>query len=112
MTSLKCFPGNPRGAYPYSPELRRRASGTKLAARAVYMKMLFSSSDHGAVKLVRKKLFEAGIRCQIRQNPVAQGVFGVPAYPELWVDNDGDILKALRLLGTRRLSQMTVVFQE
>ena len=76
------------------------------------MKILFSSSDRGEVKQVRKKLFEAGIRCEIRQNPVAQGVFGVPAYPELWVKNDGDILKALRLLGTRRLSQMTVVFQE
>ncbi len=74
------------------------------------MKMLFSSTDRGEVRQVRKKLYEAGIKCQIRRNPVAQGVFGVPAYPELWVNNDGDILKALRLLGTRRLSQMTVVF--
>ena len=74
------------------------------------MKMLFSTSDHGEVKQVKKKLFEAGIKCEIRQNPVAQGVFGVPAYPELWVNDEGDILKALRLLGTRRLSQMTVVF--
>jgi hypothetical protein len=74
------------------------------------MKILFSASDHEEVKQVKKRLFEAGIKCQIRQNPVAQGVFGVPAYPELWVNNDGDILKALKLLGTRRLSQMTVVF--
>jgi hypothetical protein len=74
------------------------------------MKMLFSTSDHVEVKQVKKKLFEAGIKCEIRQNPVAQGVFGVPAYPELWVNEDGDILKALKLLGTRRLSQMTVVF--
>ncbi len=76
------------------------------------MKILFSPSDRGEVKQVHKRLFEAGIKCEIRRNPVAQGVFGVPAYPELWVSDDNDILKALRLLGTRRLSQMTVVFQE
>ena len=74
------------------------------------MKMLFSSSDRGQVRQVRKKLFEAGIRCEVRQNPVAQGVFGIPAYPELWVSNDGDILKALKLLGNQRLSEMTVIF--
>jgi hypothetical protein len=74
------------------------------------MKMLFSTTDGGEVKLVRKKLFEAGIRCEVRQNPVTQGVLGAPAYPELWVNDDGDIPKALRLLGTRRLSQMTVIF--
>jgi len=77
---------------------------------AQFMKMLFSATDRGEVKLVRKKLFEAGIRCEVRQNPVAQGVFGVPSCPELWVNDDGDILKALRLLGTRRLNQMTVIF--
>jgi hypothetical protein len=76
------------------------------------MKMLFSSSDRGQVRLVRKKLFEAGIACEVRQNPVAQGVFGIPSYPELWVHDDGDILKALRLLGSRRLKQMTVIFSE
>jgi hypothetical protein len=73
------------------------------------MKILFSASDRAEVKQVRKKLFEAGIRCEVRQNPVAQGVFGIPSYPELWVNDDGDILKALRLMGTRRLSQMTVI---
>ena len=74
------------------------------------MKMLYSSSDLGEVKLVRKKLFEAGIRCEVRPNPFAQGVLGTPSDPELWVNEDGDIFKALGLLGTRRLSQMTVVF--
>ncbi len=74
------------------------------------MKMLFSSSDRNQVKQARKKLFAAGIRCEVRQNPVAQGVFGVPSFPELWVNKDGDILKALRLLGTRRLKDMTVIF--
>ncbi len=76
-----------------------------------YMKMLFSASKRGEVKEVSKKLFQAGIKCEIRRNPVAQGVFGVPAYPELWINDDSDILKALRLVGARRLRQMTVVFQ-
>jgi len=75
------------------------------------MKMLFSASDHGQVNKVKKRLFEAGIKCEIHQNRMAQGVFGIPTYPELWVKEDGDILKALKLLGTHRLSQMTVVFQ-
>ena len=74
------------------------------------MKILFSSCDRGEVKQVRKKLFEAGIECKVRRNPIAQGEFGVPACPELWVNNEGDILRALRLLGTRRLSRMTLVF--
>jgi hypothetical protein len=74
------------------------------------MKMLFSTSDSGEVRLVRKKLSEAGIQCEVRGNPVAQGVFGIPSYPELWVNRDADILKALRLLGNRRLRQMTVIF--
>lgn len=74
------------------------------------MKMLFSASDQAQVNLFRKKLLEAGIKCEVRQNPVAQGVFGIPSYPELWVNNDGDILKALKLVGNQRLSQMTVIF--
>lgn len=74
------------------------------------MKMLFSTTDRSEVRMVRKKLADAGIRCQVRRNPVAQGVFGIPSFPELWVNDEGDILKALRLLGTRRLRQMTVIF--
>jgi hypothetical protein len=74
------------------------------------MKMLFSASDRGQVTLLRKKLSEAGIQCKVRRNPVAQGVFGIPSSPELWVHKDTDILKALRLLGNRRLRQMTVIF--
>jgi hypothetical protein len=74
------------------------------------MKMLFSATDRGEVKMVRKKLDEAGIRCKVHRNPVAQGVFGVPSFPELWVEDESDILKALRLIGRRRLRQMTVIF--
>jgi hypothetical protein len=74
------------------------------------MKMLFSSTDPTEIRQVRKKLSNAGIRCRLRQNPSAPDVFGVQTCPELWVRNDHDILKALRLLGTSRLSQMTAVF--
>jgi hypothetical protein len=74
------------------------------------MKMLFSSSDRTEIRKVRKKLFEAGIRCQVRHNPIAQGLFGIPPAPELWIEEDGDILRALRLLGGQRLQQMTVIF--
>jgi hypothetical protein len=73
------------------------------------MKMLFSSSDRTEIKRIRKKLFEAGISCQLRHNPVAQGLFGIPSTPEIWIQKDSDILKALRLLGGQRLQQMTVI---
>ena len=74
------------------------------------MKLLFSPRDHSQVKLVRKKLSAAGIRCQIRKNPVTRGLFGIPPFPELLIENERDILRALRLIGARRLRQMTVIF--
>ncbi len=74
------------------------------------MKMLFSTNDRSVVKEVRKKLFEAGIPCAVRNNRVAHGVFGVPSHPELWVKDDGDILKALALVGPPHLREMTVIF--
>ncbi len=76
------------------------------------MKILFSAPDSAEVRLLRKKLFQAGIKCEMRKNPITQGLFGIPAYPELWIKNDGDIVKALRLLGRRRLSDMTVIFPQ
>ncbi len=75
-----------------------------------FMKMLFPATDRSQIRLVKNKLAQAGIQCRVRRNPVAQGVFGVPSFPELWVNDDSDILKALKVLGTRRLSQMTVIF--
>ena len=74
------------------------------------MKMLFSPKDSSEVRLVKKKLSQAGIRCQIRRIAVAQGVFGVPSSPELWIEEEGDILKALKLVGSGRLRQMTIIF--
>jgi len=76
------------------------------------MKMLFPPSDRAKVNAVRKRLSEAGIQCQIRQNPVAQGVFGIPPFPELLIEDERHILRALRLIGAQRLRQMTVIFAE
>jgi hypothetical protein len=74
------------------------------------MKMLFPPCDYSQVNVVRKKLSLAGIRCQLRKNPVAKGIFGVPPLPELLIENERDILRALRLIGARRLREMTVIF--
>jgi hypothetical protein len=74
------------------------------------MKMLFSSRDGSEIKSLRQELSRAGIRCQLRQNRMAHGAFGIPPFPELWIQRDSDILKALRKLGTRRLRDMTVIF--
>jgi len=74
------------------------------------MKMLFSTTDRAEVKQVKKKLFDAGIRCEVRHNRVAQGVFGIPSFPELWVKDERDILKALKLVGQPHLREMTVIF--
>ena len=48
----------------------------------------------------------------MRRNPVAKGVFGVPACPELWIERESDILEALKLLGPERLSDMTVILPQ
>lgn len=74
------------------------------------MKMLFSPTDRSEVKQVKKKLSQAGIRCEIRKIALAEGVFGIEPYPELWIEDESDILKALKLLGSQRLRQMTIIF--
>ncbi len=74
------------------------------------MKLLFSATTPAEVKVLRQRLIKAGIRCQVRKNPLARGVFGIPAYPELWITRDGDSLAALKLLGPERLGRMTAIF--
>jgi hypothetical protein len=76
------------------------------------MKMLFSSRDISEIKSLRQKLTRAGIRCQLRKNRIAKGAFGILPFPELWIQRDGDILKALRKLGKHRLRDMTVIFSK
>jgi hypothetical protein len=92
------------------PRLRPHAFRRTFVIRYRIMKMLFSSTDPAEIREVRKKLSNAGIRCKVRQNPVAPDVFGARPCPELWVRDDDDILKALGLLGLQRLRQMTAVF--
>ena len=74
------------------------------------MKMLFPPNHGAKVKEVRKKLSAAGIRCRIKKIPLAEGLDGIPPYPELFIENERDILRALRLIGPQRLSGMTVIF--
>jgi hypothetical protein len=74
------------------------------------MKMLFPPNAGAKVKEVRKKLCNAGIRCRIKKIPLAEGLFGIPPYPELLIENERDILRALKLIGGQQLRQMTVIF--
>jgi hypothetical protein len=74
------------------------------------MKMLFSSCDRAEIQQVKEQLFQAGICCEVHENPIAQGVFGTPPFPELRIEKDRDILAAMKLLGGRRLREMTVIF--
>jgi len=77
--------------------------------RSQDMKLLFSSPDGSEIRSLRQKLSRAGIQCQLRKNRIAHGAFGIPPFPELWIKHDGDIIKALRKLGARRLRDMTVI---
>lgn len=59
------------------------------------MTRLMCSSDRTEVEWVKQQLFRAGIRSQIRNNPVAQALR--VARLELWVQDDCDFLKASQL---------------
>ena len=74
------------------------------------MKMLFPPNERAKVKKVRKKLCAAGISCRIKKIPLTEGLFGIRPYPELFIENERDILRALKLIGSRQLRGMTVIF--
>jgi len=74
------------------------------------MKMLFSPFENSEVKQVKKKLSDAGIRCHMREVTLSNGEFGAPICPELLIEDEQDILEALKLIGAQRLRQMTVIF--
>jgi hypothetical protein len=61
------------------------------------MKMLFSSSTSLEAEVVRRKLLDAGIACEVRVDAGAEDMFPVPVYPELWIKNDDDFQTALKL---------------
>jgi len=74
------------------------------------MKMLFSPSDGPEVKQVKKKLSDARICCKLREVFLSHAAFGVPPCPELFIEDEADILRALKLVGAERLRQMTIIF--
>lgn len=59
--------------------------------------------------MVGRRLSRAGVQCRLRKNPVARGLFGVAPLPELWIENERDIPRVFRVLGAKRLRQMTVI---
>jgi hypothetical protein len=61
------------------------------------MKLLFSGSDTAKIELVRQKLVDTHIACEIRRELAPVTPEGVPCYPELWVLNDRDFAAAARV---------------
>jgi hypothetical protein len=71
-----------------------------LAAKLV--KLLFSSSEMPEVVFVKSVLVRAGIRCEIRHQDAPAAAPEIPAYPELWILDEGDFLAASMLFASRR----------
>ena len=76
------------------------------------MKMLFSGSDTARIELIRQKLLETHIACEIRRELAAGDPNGIPCYPELWVTHDKDFTAAarvlVRLVGTSRAASLSL----
>jgi hypothetical protein len=62
------------------------------------MKLLFSGSDTAKIELVRQKLLNKHIACEIRRELATEGPDGIPGYPELWVVKDNDFDAAAHVL--------------
>lgn len=61
------------------------------------MTLLLLSSDDSEIQGAAQSLVAAGIPCEIRHNPFPDGMFAHHFETELWVRNDGDGYRALRL---------------
>ncbi len=61
------------------------------------MKMLFFSSDDKEVEVVSTELIGAGIPCEIRHGPAANGMLKTPPCAEVWIQDDRDCHRALML---------------
>jgi len=61
------------------------------------MKLLFSGSDTARIELVRQRLIDTHIACEIRRELAADGPDTIPCYPELWVLNEKDFAAASRV---------------
>jgi len=66
------------------------------------VKLLFSSSDMPEVALFKGVLVRAGIRCEIRHQDTPAATPEIPAYPELWIQDQADFLAASMLFASRR----------
>ncbi len=62
------------------------------------MKMLCSASDFSLFERLVKRLLSAGIRCGVETKSPTRATSEVPDYPELWIQNESDVSKAVRLL--------------
>jgi len=58
------------------------------------MKLLFTSPNSPEVGLLKDRLDQAGIPCEVRNENLYSNFPGVTFQPELWVLNDDDLPKA------------------
>jgi hypothetical protein len=61
------------------------------------MKMLFYSSDGSEVELLSKEFAQAGIPCEVRNSPLANGSSTPSSHRELWIQDDHDCHRAFML---------------
>ena len=73
------------------------------------MKMLFSSADLTEASSVKSLLSKAGIPCAILNDAMSPAMLDMALYPELWIENDADFLKASVLLASWR-RDLQVIF--
>jgi len=62
------------------------------------MKKLFTLSNSAEAGLIKSRLEEAGIKCEMRNEFVAQVVPGMAFDPEVWVVEDAQYEEAKALL--------------
>ena len=65
------------------------------------MKRIFSSASSAEVGLLASRLEGAGIRCEVRNEALAQVIPGIAFEPELWLLNDEDYDEAKGLIASR-----------
>jgi hypothetical protein len=62
------------------------------------MKKLFTSSNSAEAGLLKSRLEEAGIDCELRNEFAAQTLPGTAFYPEVWVLDDAQYAEAVELM--------------
>jgi hypothetical protein len=62
------------------------------------MRKLWTSADNNKMESLMKELFRAGIRCEVRGQSFLSAFRTCPTPPELWVANDGDFLRAAKVM--------------